>query len=109
MNGQVTNKAMRDIVVLLCCSISCPAFLTSHFVCVCVCVCVRVYARMRGREMGGGVQQSMLGGGGGFEAGSHSSHLKSLSAIKGILFQETWRRGKGFTLLRRHTEADIPT
>lgn len=49
------------------------------------------------------------GGGGGSEAGSHSSHLKSLPAVKGILFQETGRRGKGFTLLRRHVQADIPT
>lgn len=53
--------------------------------------------------------KSVCGGGVGFEAGSHSSHLKSLSAIKGIVFQETGRRGKGFTLLRRHVEADIPT
>lgn len=58
---------------------------------------------------GGGQQRVCAQGGVRVEAGSHSHHLKSPSAIKGILFQETERRGKGFTLLRRHAEADIPT
>lgn len=68
-----------------------------------------VYRRMRDGETHQGGSPEKCVQLGGFEAGSHSSHLKSLSVIKGILFQETGRRGKGFTLLRRHVEADIPT
>lgn len=60
-------------------------------------------------DWGGGPTKGVCAGGVRVEAGSHSHHLKSPSAIKGILFQETERRGKGFTLLRRHAEADIPT
>lgn len=79
----------------------------------CVCVCVHTHAWRGGGSRGETnkvcVEMGGEGGGGGSEAGSHSSHLKSLPAVKGILFQETGRRGKGFTLLRRHVQADIPT
>lgn len=40
---QVTNGGTREISVLLCCSISCPASLSVPLLCVCVCV----YTRMR--------------------------------------------------------------